>query len=446
MDKFLFMLSGAALGAAAAYYFAKHKFASSGASVEEVEAMKVRADSLNADNATLRERSSQLGGETAKLETELKSERARAQQLNADYAKTRRELDLLSGELDKQKQEMLAHFKNIANEILEDKSRRFTDINKEKIDEILVPLKERLTNFEGEVRKLNVDGASRIADLKSELSNLKTLNQQITEDAENLTKALKGESKVQGNWGEILLDKILERSGLVEGEHYKRQEKHTREEEGGKKRYFPDVVVYLPEGRQVVVDSKVSLAAYVEYSSAKDEEAVAKALKAHYLSIKNHIDELSRKDYSSLPGLKSPDQVLMYVPVEPAFYLAMKSDAGLWEYALEKKVILVTNSTLLATLRLIESIWRQDKQGRNAVEIAKKAGELYDKVVAFVEVMNEIGSRLGQLNRSYDDAMKKMKDGRDNMLTKAAKIRELGAKASKELPREVKDLIEKDPD
>jgi len=196
----------------------------------------------------------------------------------------------------------------------------------------------------------------------------------------------------------------------------------------------------------VVVDSKVSLAAYVEYSSAKDEEAVAKALKAHYLSIKNHIDELSRKDYSSLPGLKSPDQVLMYVPVEPAFYLAMKSDAGLWEYALEKKVILVTNSTLLATLRLIESIWRQDKQGRNAVEIAKKAGELYDKVVAFVEVMNEIGSRLGQLNRSYDDAMKKMKDGRDNMLTKAAKIRELGAKASKELPREVKDLIEKDPD
>jgi DNA recombination protein RmuC len=146
-----------------------------------------------------------------------------------------------------------------------------------------------------------------------------------------------------------------------------------------------------------------------------------------------------------MAGLKSPDQVLMYVPVEPAFYLAMKSDAGLWEYALEKKVILVTNSTLLATLRLIESIWRQDKQGRNAFEIAKKAGELYDKLVAFVEVMNEIGTRLNQLNRSYEDAMKKMKDGRDNMLTKAEKIRELGVKASKELPREIKDLIEKDP-
>ncbi|MCX5786022.1 MAG: DNA recombination protein RmuC [Elusimicrobia bacterium] len=441
MDKFFFMFFGAGLGAIAAYFFARSR----GASREEFEAMKTRLESLNADNAKLQERSSQLGGETVKLDGELKSERAKSQQLNADYAKTRRELDLLSGELDKQKQEMLVQFKNIANEILEDKSLRFTDMNRQKIDEILIPLKERLTNFEGEVRKLNVDGASRAADLKSELANLKTLNQQITEDADNLTRALKGESKMQGNWGEILLDKILERSGLVEGEHYKRQEKLTREEEGGKKRYFPDVVVYLPEGRQVVIDSKVSLSAYVEYSSAKDEETVAKALKAHLLSVKNHIDELSAKDYSSLPGLKSPDQVLMYVPVEPAFYLAMKSDAGLWEYALEKKVILVTNSTLLATLRLIESIWRQDKQGRNAVEIAKKAGELYDKIVAFVEVMNEIGGRLGQLNRSYEDAMKKMKDGRDNMLTKAEKIRELGAKASKELPREIKDLIEKDP-
>ena len=444
MDKFLFMFSGAALGAVAAYYFAKHKFASSGASSVEVDALKARADSLNADNATLRERSAQLGGEAAKLEAELKSERARAQQLNADYARTRRELDLLSGELDKQKQEMLAQFKNIANEILEDKSRRFTDINKQKIDEILIPLKERLTNFEGEVRKLNVDSAGRTAELRSELSNLRTLNKQITEDAENLTKALKGESKVQGNWGEILLDKILERSGLVEGEHYRRQEKHTREEEDGKKRYFPDVVVYLPEGRNVIVDSKVSLTAYVEYSSAKDEEASARALKAHLLSVKTHIDALSDKDYSSLPGLKSPDQVLMYVPVEPAFYLAMKSDAGIWEYALEKKVILVTNSTLLATLRLIESIWRQDKQGRNAVEIARKAGELYDKLVAFVEVMSDIGTRLNQLNRSYEDAMKKMKDGRDNMLTKAEKIRELGAKASKDFPQEIKSLIEKD--
>ncbi|HAH32700.1 MAG TPA: DNA recombination protein RmuC [Elusimicrobia bacterium] len=441
MDKFFFLFSGAALGAVAAYFFARYR----GASGKEVESMKARLESLNADNAKLQERSSQLGNETVKLNGELKSERGLCQQLNADYAKTRRELELLSGELDNQKREMLAQFKNIASEILEDKSRSFTDINKQKIDEILVPLKERLTNFEGEVRKLNIDGASRAADLKSELLNLKTLNQQITEDAENLTKALKGESKVQGNWGEILLDKILERSGLVEGEHYMRQEKHTREEEGEKKRYFPDVVVYLPEGRQVVVDSKVSLTAYVEYSSAKDEETAAKALKAHFLSIKSHIDELSDKDYGSMPGLKSPDQVLMYVPVEPAFYLAMKSDAELWEYALEKKVILVTNSTLLATLRLIESIWRQDKQGRNAVEIAKKAGELYDKIVSFVEVMNEIGSRLGQLNRSYDDAMKKMKDGRDNMLVKAEKIRELGAKASKELPREIKDLIEKDP-
>ena len=170
MDKFIFMLSGAAFGAIAAYFFARSR----GASKKEVEAMTARADSLNADNATLRERSSQLGGEAAKLEAELKSERARSQQLNADYAKTRRELDLLSGELDKQKQEMLAHFKNIANEILEDKGRSFTDISRQKIDEILVPLKERLTNFEGEVRKLNVDGASRIADLKSEISNLKT--------------------------------------------------------------------------------------------------------------------------------------------------------------------------------------------------------------------------------------------------------------------------------
>jgi DNA recombination protein RmuC len=265
------------------------------------------------------------------------------------------------------------------------------------------------------------------------------MNQQITQEAKNLTQALKGSTKTQGGWGEFILENILEKSGLVKGREYKLQEV-IYSEEG--KRYQPDVVVCLPENKSIIIDSKVSLLAYEKYISDEDETRKQLCLKEHILSIRNHIRNLSSKSYQSLYQLESVDFVLMFMPVEPAFALAVQGDLSLFNDAFDKNIVIVSPSTLLATLRTVASIWRQEKQNLNALEIARQSGALYDKFHGFINDLIELGKRMGSVQKTYEEAMKKLYSGRGNLVSSVEKIKALGANTTKSLPQKLLDRLE----
>ncbi|HDO27226.1 MAG TPA: DNA recombination protein RmuC, partial [Bacteroidetes bacterium] len=267
--------------------------------------------------------------------------------------------------------------------------------------------------------------------LLAELKNLQALSLQLGKDAKNLTKALKADTKKQGNWGEVVLERILEESGLIKNQEYFIQESGQNEEG---RRLRPDVVIKLPEDKQLIIDSKVSLTAYQEYIVQEDEKLREQAVKRHLDSVKNHVKELSEKNYPGIKGMNTPDFVLMFMPVEPAFGVALQADPGLFNYAWERKIVIVSPTTLLATLRTIESIWRQEKQTRNALEIAEQGGRLYDKFVGFLADLEKIGTHLDRASDSYREAHKKLKSGRGNILGQVEKMKILGAKTSKSLP------------
>ena len=272
---------------------------------------------------------------------------------------------------------------------------------------------------------------------------LKDMNQQITQEAKNLTEALKGQSKTQGNWGEFILESILEKSGLVKGREYVVQESLTSE---SGRRFQPDVIIKLPENKSIVIDSKVSLVAYEKFISSEDENQKALALREHINSIRSHIKNLSSKNYQNLYQLESLDFVLMFMPVEPAFALAVQNDQTIFNDAFEMNIVIVSPSTLLATLRTISSIWRQEKQNRNALEIAKQSGDMLDKFTAFVEDLLTVGKGLISVKDNYDKAMNKLTDGRGNLINRAEKIKQLGAKASKSLPPNILNRADQDDD
>ena len=343
-------------------------------------------------------------------------------------------------ELDKLQKTFSTEFENLANKILEDKSKKFTEQNKTNLDNILNPLKEKIKTFEEKVEKsYNTEAAERNS-LKGEIKALVTLNKQISEEANNLAKALKGDSKKQGNWGEIILEKVLERSGLQRGTEYEMQVSFT--DEAGK-RVQPDAIIYLPDKKHIVVDAKVSLVAYESFVNAPTDEERERNLQAHVISVKNHIKGLSEKNYQSLGQLDTPDFVLLFMPIESSFSLAVQADNELFNYAWERKIVIVSPSTLLATLRTIASIWKQERQTRNALEIAKQSGDLYDKFVGFVEELIVVGRKMTDAKGSYDEAMKKLSTGKGNLIRRAETIKELGAKTTKDIPQP---LIERSQD
>ena len=332
--------------------------------------------------------------------------------------------------LNEAKEALTSQFKNLANEILEDKSKRFTEQNVANLDALLKPLQTKLSEFKEQVNTSYGNEARERFALKSEIERLANLNLRMSDETRSLTQALKGDSKVQGNWGELVLESILESSGLRKGEEYLVQDSHTQTDGS---RLQPDVVVKLPEGRSLVVDSKVSITAYSRHAEASDPVIAEQELASHIQSLRQHIQGLSSKNYSSLYGIGSVDFVLMFVPIEPAFLLALKTAPNLYQEALAKNIVLVCPSTLMATLRTVAHLWRQDSQNRNALEIAKQCGTLYDKFVGFVDDLEKLGQRLDQAQTSYHDAFNKLKSGKGNLIRTAEKVRELGVKPSKNL-------------
>ena len=333
--------------------------------------------------------------------------------------------------LNEAKEALTIQFKNLANDILDDKTRRFTEQNALSLDALLKPLQTKLTEFKEQVSTSYANESRERFALKSEIERLSALNVKMSDETRSLTQALKGDSKVQGNWGELVLESILESSGLRKGEEYLVQDSRTQDDGS---RLQPDIVVRLPEGRHLVVDSKVSITAYARHAESVDADTAHTELNAHIQSLRQHIQGLSSKNYSSLYGVGSIDFVLMFIPIEPAFLLALKSAPNLYQEALAKNIVLVCPSTLMATLRTVAHLWRQDHQNKNALEIARQCGALYDKFVGFVDDMEKLGQRIDQAQGSYHDAFNKLKTGKGNLIRTAEKVRELGVKPSKTLP------------
>lgn len=381
-----------------------------------------------------------------KLENQLTQERERANMANERLAKAQQVFenqnekikglqDALQESKDEHKREvedlqkkMTTEFENIANRILEDKSKKFTEQNRANIDIILSPLKEKIVSFEEKVERTYQAESKERVELKVKLEELTKLNQRVSDEANNLAKALKGDNKLQGNWGEMLLEKILERSGLQKDSEYTTQH-NTQNNEG--KSIKPDVIIHLPDSKHIVIDSKVSLLAYEQYANAEQEEEKERFKKDHISSIRNHIKLLSDKNYQTSAGLTLPDFVLMFIPLESSFSLAIQADQDIFNFAWDRKIVMVSPSTLLATLRTIASIWKQEKQNKNALEIARQGADLYDKLVGFTDDLLKIGERLSQTQNVYQDALKKLSTGSGNLIKRAENIKKLGASPTK---------------
>jgi DNA recombination protein RmuC len=332
-------------------------------------------------------------------------------------------------------------FKNLANEILEEKSKRFAEQNQQNLDILLKPLQEKLTDFRKQVDETYQSEARERFALKQEVEKLAGLNLRMTDETRALTNALKGESKTQGDWGELVLETILENSGLRKGEEYLVQDTQTISDGS---RLQPDVVIRLPESKHLVIDSKVSITAYTRYIQADDDSIKTAELNSHVLSIKQHIQGLSAKNYQDLYGVGSIDFVLMFIPIEPAFLAAMRHAPDIYQEALKKNIVIVCPSTLLATVRTVAHLWRQEHQNRNAQEIARQCASLYDKFVGFVEDLDKVGQRLEQAQISYSDAVGKLKTGRGNLIRTAENVKKLGVKPNKSLPSKLTDVADDD--
>ena len=350
------------------------------------------------------------------------------------YLKTKIE-DIKKSQEDNE-EHLTSAFKNLANQILEDNSEKFKKQNKEQIGGLLNPLGKEIENFKKKVEETNKDYIDRNSALTQKIQSLESLNLRLSQDAINLTNALKGDSKTQGDWGEIQLEVLLEKSGLANGVHFSTQGGY-RDEDGNLKK--PDFIVNLPDNKHLIIDAKVSLTAYESYFNAETELEKDMALKKHIDSIKKHFNELSSKDYPSLYGINAPDHVLMFVPIEPALMLALHEHKGIYLDALDKNVVLISSSTLLATLSTIASIWKQEDQKKNVLEIAKEGGLLYDKFEGFVSDLIKVGNSLESSQVSYKEAMNKLVEGRGNIIKKVENLKKLGAKTKKTLPAKLID-------
>jgi DNA recombination protein RmuC len=358
--------------------------------------------------------------------------------LEADYKNLQEKLYDQKNELKSIQEQFKSEFKNLAQDIFEEKSKKFTDQNKTNIGALLNPLKDKIEKFEERAEKTSKENLLWNSALKEQITSLKELNLQITKEAENLTKALKGDSKAQGNWGEMQLEAILDKVGLQKGTHYEK-EKNYKAENGTNQRL--DYIIKMPDSKFLVLDSKVSLTAYSSYFGAEDDTTQSKFLKNHMDSIYSHIKILGDKNYQNLYEINQPDFILMFIANEPALMLALKEDENLYEKALNKNIVLVSTSTLMATLRTISYIWKQDSQNKNAIEIAVQAGKLYDKFVNFSEDLIRVGTHLEGTQKSYTEAMKKLSSGKDNLVKKSERLKKLGARTSKQINNTLLDRL-----
>jgi len=337
-------------------------------------------------------------------------------------------------EVEQLQEKFTKEFENLANKILEEKSNKFTEQNKENMKNILSPLQDKIHLFEKKVEDTHKESIDYHAALRQQILGLQVMNEQMSKETINLTKALKGDSKMQGNWGELVLERVLEKSGLEKGREYEVQQSFTNDEGS---RVFPDVVINLPDGKKMVVDSKVSLVSYERYVNEEDNPLRLVHLKEHVNSIKRHVEQLGDKNYHDLYQIESPDFMLLFIPIEPAFAIALNEDAFLYNKAFEKNIVIVTPSTLLATLRTIDSMWANQKQQENAYEIARQAGALYDKFEGFVNDLVKIGKKMDEAKSEYGNAMNKLFDGKGNLINSVEKLKKMGAKAKKALPENI---------
>jgi DNA recombination protein RmuC len=386
----------------------------------------------------MKEKISGLEGERLALGLQIREKDAEMIRLTRELAVATTDLKNGKEKLEEQKTDISnlqdrfrIEFKNLANEILEEKSKRFTEQNRTNLDQLLKPLGEKIRDFEKKVGETYDKEAQQRFSLKEEVKRLAELNKKISEDAENLTRALKGDSKSQGNWGEMILESILERSGLAKDREYIVQPSFQGDDG---RRMQPDVVVSYPGNRSVIIDAKVSLTAYERFVDASGPELKEKYLKEHISSIKNHVLELSNKDYLDIYQVPSLDFIMMFLPVEPAYLLAIKEDPDLWNYAYDRRILLISPTNLLTALKMIASLWRQENQNKNALEIARQSGDLLDKFYALLSDLNDLGSRLKLTQKSYNDAISKLSEGKGNLIRRAQRIEELGAKTKRKLP------------
>jgi DNA recombination protein RmuC len=395
------------------------------------------------EKAAMEQQVNILKSDLEETEKELRDERQRKQELSDRLARAEVEYKNLQAKLTDQKKEIeelqekfTRDFEAIANKLLKQSSREVTDMQQKNLEDILKPLREKLGDFEKKVQESYEKGMKDRTDLLAELKMLKELNQQISEEASHLTKALRSDSKKMGNWGELILDRVLEQSGLVKGLEYETQ--YTDRTEGGVL-VRPDVIVKLPDKKHLIIDSKVSLIAYDRYINEEEEDKRPAYLKSHIESIRDHIKGLSDKNYLGASKLDAPDFVLLFMPLESAFSLALQNDSELFNFGWERKIVIVSPTTLLATLRTVASLWKHEKQTKNALEIARQGGALFDKFVNFLQDLEKIGNQLSTLNNTYQSAHKKLSSGKDNLIRKAEKLKELGVKTEKALPESFTD-------
>lgn len=392
---------------------------------------------LLAEKEFLTQQNQQVRLEKEKLEEQTEILRQDNQELIARISIRETELANFKEKLELQQKQTLAlqeqfttQFENLANKILEEKSDKFTQLNKAQMETILTPLQEKIGLFEQKVEQTHKESIDHHAALRQQIFGLQQVHAKMSEETLNLTKALKGDNKMQGNWGEMILESVLEKSGLEKDREYKTQPSYTSDNGN---RLQPDVVIYLPDNRHLVVDSKVSLVAYEQYINTTEKQEQNRFLHEHILSIKRHIENLSDKNYYDLYKGTSPDFVLLFIPIETAFSIAVNADNTLYTKAFEKNIVIVTPSTLLATLRTVETIWRQQKQQENAYEIARQAGLLHDKFVGLINDLTKIGKKLDETRNEYDSAFNKLSQGKGNLLTSVQKLKDMGAKAKKSI-------------
>jgi DNA recombination protein RmuC len=404
-------------------------------SQETIELLKIDArDSVE----HLREQKDYEIEELRNTESELKIEFTKTESELKNYKEKLKEN---KEEVEKLQEKFTKEFENLANKILDEKSAKFKEQNKESLNQILSPLKDKIQTFEKKVDDTNKESIIRNSALKQQIEGLEKLNLKMSQEAINLTKALKGDSKTQGNWGELILERVLEKSGLEKGREYDLEKSFSTDIEG-KTRLRPDVIINLPDNRKMIVDSKVSLTAYERYVNSDTEEEKNMQLKEHLISLKRHVEQLSAKKYEDLHQIESPDFVLLFIPIEPAFAVALESDNQLYNTAFVKNIVIVTPTTLLATLRTIDSMWQNEKQQRNAMEIARQAGALYDKFEGLLQDLIKVGNRIKDTKSEYEGAMNKLSEGRGNLITSVEKIKKLGAKAKKALPSALIEIAE----
>ncbi len=432
---FLYLIIGLILGGAAVWIYAKLNLFSRAIEKSELDKEYV----LRQIHENLQMQADLLKEDLAEKEQEIKS-------LTVSLAESNQNSRYLQEKLSSQMEEMaalqkLAHaeFENISNKLLEEKSKKFTEQNQHQLNDLLNPLREKIKTFEDNVEKRFLLETKDRVSLKKEIEHLRALNQQLSSDANNLASALKGDSKTQGDWGELQLEMLLEKSGLTKDIHYQTQTSFA-DQDGNQKR--PDFIVNMPGDKQLIIDSKVSLTAYQNYCESENEADKANYLKAHVDSLRRHVKDLNSKNYEQLYQINTPDYLLLFVPIENALGLALQQDSRLFVDALEKNIVVVTTSTLLATMRTVSYIWKQERQKKNVIEIARQSGMLYDKFCAFVEDLKVIGQRLNQAQGAYEGAMNKLSESKkfgDTLIGRAEKIKQLGARASKKIPKELLD-------